>query len=238
MASAPDRRAAPVTALAPEEPRRRFALRRDLAAALGHFLPPPGLRVGLLGGSFNPAHAGHCHISREALKRLRLDEVWWLVSPQNPLKPSEGMAPLAERLAAARRRARDQRIRVTGIEALLGSVYTAQTLRRLRALFPRVHFVWLMGADNLIQIARWEDWQEIFNALPIAVFDRPTYSVVATSAKAARRFGRDRLPEQQAGKLAEMQPPAWVLLRIRKHPLSATRIRAGLVATFDEVRSC
>ncbi len=197
-----------------------------LAAQLGGRLPPPGTRIGLLGGSFNPAHAGHREISLTALRRLGLDEVWWLVSPQNPLKPVGGMAPLEERLAAARAVANNQGIRVTGIEDLLGSRYTAETLAILSARFSRVRFAWLMGADNLVELTQWKDWQNIFNAVVIAVFDRPSYSSRACAAKAARRFARFRLAETLAGRLTAQTPPAWVFLHSRLNILSATQIRA------------
>lgn len=183
-------------------------------------------RVGLLGGSFNPAHGGHLHISREALKRLALDEVWWLVSPQNPLKPRAGMAPLDERLESARAVARDPRIKVTDIERRLGTVYTADTLAALRRRFPRLRFVWLMGADNLLQISRWERWENIFRLVPIAVFARPSYSLRSLSGPAARRYARWRLPLRDARRLAETDPPAWVFLPVRLDPRSATDIRS------------
>lgn len=197
-----------------------------LAAALGGHLPPAGARIGLLGGSFNPAHEAHRLISLEALKRLELDEVWWLVSPQNPLKPVAGMGPLEERLARARAAAAHSRIRPTGIEALLASHYTADTLRALVRRFPRVRFVWLMGADNLIQLTEWKDWSEIFHTVAVAVFDRPSYSLRACAATAARRFARHRLGERQARGLAGRAPPAWVFIHSRLSPLSATQIRA------------
>jgi len=198
-----------------------------LAAVLGGRLPPPGAKIGLLGGSFNPAHQGHREISLEALNRLGLDEVWWLVSPQNPLKPIAGMASLETRLAGAAARARHPRIRVTGLEAALGTLYTADTLRVLTRRFPRVRFVWLMGADNLIQIDRWQGWPQIFHTVAVAVFDRPTYSLRASAAKAARRFAPWRLAEGKARRLPGRKPPAWVFLHIRLNALSGTRIRAG-----------
>lgn len=185
-----------------------------------------GKRIGLLGGSFNPAHEGHLHISREALAKLRLDEIWWLVSPQNPLKPARGMAPLETRLGVARAVARHPRIRVTAIEAELGTTYTAETLRRLTIRFPAHRFVWLMGADNLIQIPRWRDWRAIFAAVPVAVFARPAYSLRALASVAARRFASARIPGSAAGALADMRPPAWAFLRIRLSAASATAIRA------------
>lgn len=184
-------------------------------------------RIGLLGGSFNPAHEGHRHISLEALKRLRLHEVWWLVSPQNPLKTRAEMASLARRLAAAEKVADDSRIRVTDLERRLGTTYTVDTIRALRRRFPRERFVWLMGADNLIQVSRWKQWQEIFRLVPVAIFARPPYSTRALSAKAARFFAMSRVPENQAGQLVERMPPCWVFLHIRPNPLSASSIRAG-----------
>jgi nicotinate-nucleotide adenylyltransferase len=184
-------------------------------------------RVGLLGGSFNPAHDGHRHISVAALKRLALDEVWWLVTPQNPLKPERGMAPIEDRIATARAAARHPRIRVTDIERGLGTRFTADTLRALAGRYPGLAFVWLMGADNLAEIARWKDWEAIFELVPIAVFDRPSYAYKALAGKAARRFAKCRLDSRKAGKLATMRPPAWVFLRSTRHPASATRIRGG-----------
>jgi nicotinate-nucleotide adenylyltransferase len=153
--------------------------------------------------------------------------VWWLVSPQNPLKPVDGMAPFADRLAAAEAAARHPRIKVSDIEARLGTSYTADTIARLRRRFPQHAFVWLMGADNLAQIDRWKDWQQIFHALPIAVMARPTYSLKALAAKAARRFARAKLPESAARNLATAEPPAWVFLHGPLSPVSATAIRAA-----------
>ena len=187
-------------------------------------------RVGLLGGSFNPAHDGHVHISQLALQRLSLDEVWWLVSPQNPLKPSDGMAPLAERLAAAREFVRHPRIRVTDWERRLGTVYTADTLPALCRRHANCQFVWLMGADNLLQMPRWKSWTDIFDAVPIAVFARPDYSLKALSGPAAQRYARFRLAERAAPCLASKTPPAWVFLSVRLHPASSTAIRASLAS--------
>jgi len=182
-------------------------------------------RIGILGGSFNPAHRGHLDISLKALRQLGLDQVWWLVSPQNPLKPADGMAPFAERLAAARRLARNPRIRVTDLEQRLGSRYTAESLKLLRRRFPETRFVWLMGADNLAQIAQWRDWQQIFHLVPIAVFARPSYCFKALAAKAARRFARYRLKEGAGRRLATSEPPAWLFVHGRLNPISATEIR-------------
>ena len=198
----------------------------ELAAELDGRLPPAGARIGLFGGSFNPAHEGHLEISREALTRLGLDGVWWLVSPQNPLKSATEMASLDARLAAAHRLADDPRILVTALETRLGSAFTADTLQSLVTLLPRVNFVWLMGADNLIQVHEWQDWQKIFHTLPVAVFDRPTYSLRALSGKAARTFARYRLKDSSARRLAEARPPAWAFIRCRLNPQSATEIRA------------
>ncbi len=189
-------------------------------------MPSPGQRIGLLGGSFNPAHQGHCEITLEALHRLNLDQVWWLVSPQNPLKPVAGMASLEERLAGAREAAPDPRILVTPLEDALGTVYTAETVAALTARFPKVRFVWLMGADNLIEFSDWKDWPEIFRTVAIAVFDRPSYSSRALGAKAARRFARHRLAESAAKGLADKAPPAWVFIHQRLNPQSSTKIRA------------
>jgi nicotinate-nucleotide adenylyltransferase len=192
------------------------------------------LRIGLLGGSFNPAHGGHRHISVQALRRLRLDEVWWLVSPQNPLKPPAGMAGFAQRLAQAGRAARHPRIRVSDLEARLGTRYTADTLTALRRRFPRHRFVWLMGADNLRQIPAWQHWTKIFTELSVAVFDRPSYSLRALAGKAARRYWHFRLRPRQAKRIAAQRPPAWVFLHIPLHPASATAIRARQGATRAE----
>ena len=183
-------------------------------------------RIGLLGGSFNPAHDGHRDISVAALTYLDLDEVWWLVSPQNPLKPQKGMAPFSERLKSAQAVADHPRIKVTGIERTLGTRYTADTLRKLVTRFPSYRFVWLMGADNLAQIASWRDWTRIFHLTPIAVFDRPTYTIKALTSLAARRFRRSRRREAALKTLAATPAPAWVFVHHRLNPISATAIRA------------
>ena len=185
----------------------------------------PKRRVGLLGGSFNPAHPGHLHVSREALKRLGLDEIWWLVAPQNPLKPAAGMAPLDERIASATRIARDPRIRVLDLETRLGTHFTADTLAALQSRYPQTRFVWLMGADNLAQIRHWKDWQTIFARVPIAVFARPSYCRNALAELAAQRFRRARVsPKTRCFSTA--RPPAWMFLPVRLDPNSATAIRS------------
>ncbi|MFQ5985036.1 MAG: nicotinate-nucleotide adenylyltransferase [Alphaproteobacteria bacterium] len=190
-------------------------------------LGPSGQRIGLLGGSFNPAHDGHRDVSLVALVRLHLDRVWWLVSPQSPLKPTTGMAPLEERLAAGRKVARHPRIVVTDLERRLGTVYTADTLAELKRRFPRVRFVWLMGADALAELPRWHDWPAIFAAMPVAIFDRAPYAQQALAGKAARRFARWRLGAWEAPRLADLAPPAWVFLHGRCHPASGTALRAA-----------
>ena len=161
-----------------------------------------------------------------ALKLLQLDEVWWMVSPQNPLKSAQDMAPFADRIASARDLARHPQIRVTDIETRLGSAYTADTLETLKACFPKAKFVWLMGADNLAQISRWQRWTRIFNQVPIAVFDRAPYSFDALAGKAAKAFFRFKRQRKQAWHLADMAPPAWMFFHTRLHPGSSTEIRA------------
>ena len=183
--------------------------------------------TGLLGGSFNPAHHGHRRISLFALEALGLDEVWWLVSPGNPLKEGSGdMAPLAARLASARRMARRAPIRPTAIEARLGTRYTVDTLRALIRRYPRRRFIWLMGADNLGQFHQWREWRTIARIVPIAVIARPGYDRAAHAARAMgwlRRFVR---PAGQVASWTKWSPPALVLLRFRPDPSSATRLRA------------
>ncbi len=192
-------------------------------------LPPAGDRrrraVGLLGGSFNPAHQGHRHISRIAIKSLGLDEVWWLVSPQNPLKDSHSLLPLADRVASARAIVRHPAIRVTDIERRLGTHFTADTLSALKRRFPCVRFVWLMGADNLIQMPRWDRWERIFATVPVAVFDREPHTYAALTSRAATRFAAARRTGRRVLALAGTHPPAWAFLFYRRHPASATDIR-------------
>lgn len=203
-----------------------YVSRRALGRALGGRLPTPGMKIGLLGGSFNPAHAGHRDIALLAYKRLSLDAVWWLVSPQNPLKESHGMAPLKARMASARRQARHPNFIVTAIEATMGTQATADTIQALTTRFPGVNFVWIMGADNMAQVHRWQNWQEIFHRSVIAVFDRPSYSLRAVASKAARHFAKERLTGRTVTLLAKRQPPAWgYIRRMRLNPLSATALR-------------
>lgn len=190
-------------------------------------------RIGLLGGSFNPAHEGHLHISRLALERLKLHEVWWLVSPQNPLKDSRGMARLATRLAGARETARNERVWVSAMERSLGTRYTVDTLPALVEAFPRTRFVWLMGADLMVQIPRWRNWRRIFETLPVAVFDRGSYSQEALGGEAARVFARNRVAPAQAARLPLMRPPAWVFFDTPVLAVSATEIRLRMAKESD-----
>jgi nicotinate-nucleotide adenylyltransferase len=202
-------------------------------------IPPPVASptrqraIGLLGGSFNPAHDGHLYVSIEALKRLALDEVWWLVSPQNPLKPRAGMAPFEARLAGAHRVAQHPAIKVSDIEARLGTTYTAKTLARLTRR-PGARFLWLIGADNLQQLSSWRHWERIFALAPIAVFDRTPYSKSAVASKAGRRFAKARLDERDAHLLKDKATPAWAYIHLPPHPASSTAIRAGSGLTRDQ----
>jgi nicotinate-nucleotide adenylyltransferase len=192
-------------------------------------LPPFGdrrrQRIGLLGGSFNPAHDGHLHISREALKRLNLDQVWWLVSPQNPLKPKKGMAPFPQRMATAKSIAKNKRILVTDIERRLGSARTAATIQSLSQRYPNINFVWLMGADNLAQIRLWWRWSNIFSDVRVAVFDRSPYSYGALASAAVHKFTQFRVGRPSAIWLRP--PPYWTYIRIRRHAASAAALRAN-----------
>ncbi len=183
--------------------------------------------MGLLGGSFNPAHDGHLHLSVEALKRLNLDQVWWLVSPQNPLKTTAEMAPLADRLAAARAIAAAlPRIVVSDVETRLGDTRTARTLESLRRRYPHFRFVWLMGADNMVQMPRWWRWTRIFKAVRVAVFDRSPYSYGALAGAAAQRYAAVRTGRPAA--VWRHAPPAWTYVAMRRHPATATALRNAL----------
>jgi nicotinate-nucleotide adenylyltransferase len=184
-----------------------------------------GLRIGLLGGSFNPAHEGHVHASDLALKRLNLDFVWWLVSPQNPLKPQRGMAEFSHRLAGAKAQAHHPRIRVTNLESGLRTRFTLDTVRALKRRFPGLRFVWLMGSDNLVELPRWRRWREIFHELPIAVVARPGSAFRARVSKAATTFRSAAVLPDFRVPLAV--PPAWTILEGRRNPASATALRAA-----------
>ncbi|MFZ9133432.1 MAG: nicotinate-nucleotide adenylyltransferase [Gemmobacter sp.] len=193
----------------------------------GFPLAMPGQRIGLLGGSFDPPHAGHLHITRAALARFALDRVWWLVSPGNPLKP-RGPAPIAARVAAARALvAGDARITVTDLEARLGTRATADTLARLGALYPGVRFVWLMGSDNLVQFHRWERWREILGRVPVGVLARPGSRLAARNAPAARAIAPPPQPATRARLLGRAGAPGWCMVDLPLHPASSSAIRAG-----------
>lgn len=186
-------------------------------------------RIGLLGGSFNPAHAGHLHISRQALKRLKLHEVWWLVSPQNPLKSPQELAEYDARFASARMVAKgDVRIRVLDLEQRHGLRYTVDTLAWLKKKYPHAAFVWLMGADNLAGFHRWRRWRAIAAMVPIAVLDRAPYGLRALHGRFAGMYGWARQAEPQAATLAIATPPAWMYVTIPRHPLSSTGLRKTL----------
>ncbi|HEY1632714.1 MAG TPA: nicotinate-nucleotide adenylyltransferase [Rhizomicrobium sp.] len=197
-----------------------------------HWLRPPGpvapgMKIGLLGGSFNPAHEGHLYVSEIALKRLKLDYVWWLVSPQNPVKPMAGMAPLRERVAAAASRFEHHpRVRIVDVETALGTRYTVDTLAKLKRRFPQVHFVWLMGTDNLAQFRRWKRWADIAKSVPIAAIMRPGTTLAPLYSKAVQRFACSRRDPAALGQLALADPPCLVVLDGRRNPMSSTTLRA------------
>jgi nicotinate-nucleotide adenylyltransferase len=183
------------------------------------------MRIGLLGGSFNPAHEAHRHISLTALKRLGLDQVWWLVTPGNPLKSGAKQPSLESRVATAAEVAAHPRIVVTGFEGARKSPYTVDTVKFLKRRFPGVDFVWLMGADNLAELHRWRDWSELFRLVPIAVFDRPGFRLKAMASVAAQRFQFYRVDESDAAGLASLMPPAWAILSEKLSSLSSTSLR-------------
>jgi nicotinate-nucleotide adenylyltransferase len=184
-----------------------------------------GMRIGLLGGSFNPPHEAHRAISLFALKRLKLDRIWWLVSPGNPLKQGRALHALDDRIAAAEKVANDPRIDVSCLEAVIGTRYTMDTISYLRRRCSGVRFVWIMGADNLAQFNRWESWRRIADMVPIAVIDRPPESFRALSSVAALTLAPYRVDEQDAGTLATRRAPAWTFLTGLKSDLSSTRLR-------------
>jgi nicotinate-nucleotide adenylyltransferase len=184
-----------------------------------------GMRIGLLGGSFNPPHAAHRAISRFAIKRLQLDRVWWLVTPGNPLKELAGLRELDERTEAARKMADDPRIDVSCLESVIGTRYTEDTIAYLRRRCSGLRLVWIMGADNLAQFHRWQNWRRIAYQVPMAVIDRPPQSFRALAAPAAQALERYRIPESAAGGLAGRLAPAWVFLTGMKSTLSSTGLR-------------
>ncbi|MGC9959162.1 nicotinate-nucleotide adenylyltransferase [Roseiarcus sp.] len=183
------------------------------------------MRIGLLGGSFNPPHEGHALITRLALRRLRLDRIWWLVTPGNPLKSLTGLAALKARVEAARGLDVGPKVVVSDIEAQIESRFTYDTLRWLKRRAPRVHFVWIMGADNLRQFHRWRHWRAIADLVPIVVVDRPGSTLSATSGRAGAALARWRVPEREAARFAAMRPPALLFLHGRRSKLSSTALR-------------
>lgn len=192
-------------------------------------LPPhaPGMRIGLFGGSFNPPHEGHLLVSHIALTRLRLDRLWWLVSPGNPLKDHSALLPLAQRTKAARALLHDPRIIVSDIEAQIDARYTIELVRYLRARCPGVYFVWIMGADSLRNFHKWRLWEEIFSTIPIAIIDRPGETLRATASLAAHRFSTRRIEERRSFALPGAAPPAFVYLHGPRSAQSSTQLRAA-----------
>lgn len=191
-------------------------------------LPPSaaGMRIGLFGGSFNPIHQGHALVVEETLRRLELDVLWVMVTPGNPLKSHTELAPLADRVLAARALLENPKVRVTGFEAAYGFTYSWQTLRFLTTAMPDRHFVWVMGADNLVDFHRWERWQDIAAMVPMAIYVRPGSSRRATVSRTASTLARGRIDEEDAARLALLPPPAWVYLHGRQSQLSSSAIRA------------
>jgi nicotinate-nucleotide adenylyltransferase len=187
---------------------------------------PDGARVGVFGGSFDPAHDGHVHVSRHALRALQLDRIWWLVTPGNPLKPN-APALLSERLSRARAIVDDPRVSVTGVEQLLETRKTSDTLAALQTHFPRLDFVWIMGADNLVGFHHWDNWRSIAARVPMAVIARPGARQSALASVTARSLRGHRVPQAQAAGLAQMAAPAWCFLTIPMRAISSTELRAN-----------
>jgi nicotinate-nucleotide adenylyltransferase len=184
----------------------------------------PGLRIGLFGGSFNPPHDGHRLVTLTALRRLKLDRIWWIVTPGNPLKDTRGLPPQAERMAAARQLMHEPMVDITGFEAGIGTRYTLDTLKHLKRRCPAVRFVWIMGADNLMQFHRWQGWREIAMLMPIAVVDRPGATLKATASRSAQALNHRRLPEGAAAALAGLSR-RWVFIHGPRSMLSSTALR-------------
>ncbi|QRF50920.1 nicotinate-nucleotide adenylyltransferase [Rhizobium rosettiformans] len=200
------------------------------AVAHRHLVMPHverGMVIGLFGGSFNPPHAGHLLVAEIALRRLGLDQLWWLVTPGNPLKSRTELMPLAERLNACEQLATDPRIKVTAFEKTLGTSYTARTLEFIRTRNPHAHFIWIMGADNLAGFHRWQRWQKIATTFPIAVIDRPGSTLAYLSSKMARTFDYARVDEEDAGVLWQKRAPAWTFIHGPRSTLSSSAIRAA-----------
>jgi len=187
----------------------------------------PGMRVGLFGGSFNPAHDGHAHVAETALSRLDLDRVVWLVSPQNPLKARHETAPLADRMASARSMAKGPAMIVSDVETRIGTAWTVDTVRALKARHPGVRFVWLMGSDNLASFHKWRGWTDIMRMMPVAVVARPGSLLESRAAPAARRFAGHRVSSDEARMLPMMTAPAWTYLTAPLNLSSSTALRAA-----------
>ena len=190
--------------------------------------PPhaPGMRIGLFGGTFDPPHQAHLNATLLALRRLKLDRVWWLVTPGNPLKDTRGLAPLADRVAAARALTHHPRIDVTPLEAVIKTRYTYDTIAWLKTRCPGVRFVWIMGADNLRSFHRWQRWRDIAKLVPIVVIDRLGPSLYAAASPAGLALAGARIPEYAAATLPDRQPPVWSFVHGLKSPLSSTALRA------------
>lgn len=195
-----------------------------------------GMVVGLFGGSFNPAHQGHALVAEIAIRRLRLDQLWWMVTPGNPLKDRNHLAPLAERIAGSEELASDPRIKVTAFEAALGVSYTADTLARVKARNPHVHFIWIMGADSLKTFHKWQRWQDIARTFPIAVIDRPGATLSFLSSKMTKTFAFARIDEDDAGVLWKKPAPAWTFIHGPRSLLSSTALRNGAAEHRSGIR--
>lgn len=185
---------------------------------------PDGQRVGLLGGSFDPPHAGHVHITKQALRRFGLDYVWWLVSPGNPLKPV-GPAPMSRRMAACHKIMQHPKVKITDLERKLSTQYTADTLKKLHKIYPKVNFVWLMGADNLASFDKWQEWEWIAQNVPIGITSRPTEYLPAATSKMAQKYSHARISFSAAKTLPLQPAPAWCLLGGPTVDISSTEIR-------------
>lgn len=201
---------------------------REATQGPGFVRPPPfapGMRIGLFGGTFDPPHAAHVHVSATALRRLGLDRIWWIVTPGNPLKQHGGLTPLDDRIAQARALNRDPRVVVTDIEARIGTRYAVDTVRWLTRRCPGVHFVWVMGADILGELHRWRHWRAMTNMIPLAIVDRPGAGFAAAASPAGHALARWRILESDAPRLAEIGAPAFVMLHGKRLDLSSTMLR-------------
>ncbi len=194
------------------------------------------MAVGLFGGSFNPPHDGHMLVAETALRKLRIHQLWWMVTPGNPLKENSGLPGLGQRLAWCRERISDPRIKLTAFEAAHELRYTAETLDFILERNRGVDFVWVMGADNLAGFHRWQNWHEIANSVPIAVIDRPGSTLAYLSSIMAKTFDHARVDEADVGALARMDPPAWTFIHGRRSPLSSTAIRSGMTGSSDQIQ--